>query len=741
MIFNKINNKKLQRILCLLVAIFLTVLQANIAYASLSQTAESNTLKDQWAPDEILINYEMGTSLSELLLSIEEIAPNHIIKDHYDNYILIQIDPSYSMSSIINSLNQVPCILVAEPNYYMNIQSTDDTYSNYQWALKNTGSYTKSNSSGPTTKQSTKGIDMKVLDAWEIYGKDIGTKEVIVAIIDTGVDTKHQDLADHIWVNKNEIPDNGIDDDGNGYIDDVHGWDFYNQDNTLCHYVYSSKLGVNTADPEDSDEHGTHIAGIIGAVANNKAGIAGIASNIRIKIMPLKVQGGPKGSGTISSAIKAIKYATSMGVQICNMSWGFSNYSETLEQAMRESNMLFITAAGNTGTNNNSNPVYPASYELNNMISVTFMDANGNLTPLSNYGSTVDIAAPGEDIYSTLVGNHYGSMSGSSMAVPHVSSIAAMLYAYSDNLYPSNVKEIILNTLTPLDHLSNSVSHPGIPNAYKAVKSIDSLVKDVKSPTISANTSYDKSNLIVTFETGDSGGSGIRTFKWLIGKKNLSDFSKGTIGTQVENNVLELSKAGYYTFYISDYAGNETIQVYQVLDDTTAPSIHMDYKVSKYYKKITVTASIKDSESGIKTVKYMAGKKSISDFMKGDSGTALEKEKGSYTFKTDSEGNYTIYATDYRGNKTVEIINLKINKATDISLSKTKKTLSVGEAYKIKATLEPLDTTDQIIYKSSNTAVAKVTKTGKVIALKTGTATITATTSSGETAKLRILVP
>lgn len=741
MIFFKINNTKQQHLMCLLISVILTVLQPSTAFASYSQSSINNSTDPQWAQGEIILSYEEDTILSELLLSIKEIVPNSMVKDQYDNYLLIQIDTSYNMRSMIDSLNQIPSVLIAEPNYYVTTQSTNDTFSNYQWALKNTGSYTKITSSSTTTKQSTKGMDMKVFDAWDVYSKEQGSKEVIVAIVDTGVDVSHKDLKDNIWVNKNEIPDNGIDDDGNGYIDDVNGWDFYNQDNTLCHYTYNQKLGIYTSDSNDSDEHGTHIAGIIGAIANNKTGIAGVASNINIKLMPLKVQGGPKGSGTISSAIKAIKYATSMGAQICNMSWGFSNYSATLEQAIKESNMLFIAAAGNTGSNNNSNPVYPASYKLDNLISVTFIDANGNLALLSNYGnSTVDIAAPGEDIYSTLVGDNYGSMSGSSMAVPHVVSIAAMLYAYSDYLYPANVKEIILGTLTPLDQLAGYISYPGIPNAYLAVSSLDSLVTDKKSPSLSAKTSYDQSNLTVTFESGDSGGSGLRTLKWLIGKRKLADFSKGTIGTEIENQVLELSKAGYYTFYASDYAGNETTLVYEVLDDTVSPSIHITYKVSKHYKAITTTATILDSESGVKTVKYMAGKKTASDFLKDNSGTILESTNGSYSFKTSKEGYYTIYATDYRGNKTVETIYLEIIKSNNITLGPAKKTLSIGNSYKLKPTLSPLNSTDQITYSSSNASVAKVTKAGKVKALKTGTTTITATTSSGKVAKIRVTV-
>ena len=206
-------------------------------------------------------------------------------------------------------------------------------------------------------------------------------------------------------MNPGEVPDNGIDDDGNGYIDDIYGWDFYNNDNSVCHYVETAN--GYTADPDDNDNHGTHIAGIIGAAANNSIGISGVASNVNIKIMSLKIHGGSASSGSVTNAIKAIHYAEAMGADICNLSWGTTNYSQALELTIQESSMLFISAAGNNGNNNNSTPMFPSGLRLPNLISVAYIDSNGELAEDSNYGvSTVDIAAPGEEIYSTLVGTY-----------------------------------------------------------------------------------------------------------------------------------------------------------------------------------------------------------------------------------------------------------------------------------------------------------------------------------------------
>jgi len=614
----------------------------------------------------------------------------------------------------------------------VSLSFSNDTYVQAQWAIDNPGYfYLTMPGFGQMAKSSVVDVDMDVWEAWNELDK-IETREVVVAIIDTGIDINHPDLADNIWINKGEIPGDGIDNDGNGYIDDVNGWDFYNGDGTVSHYKYDEKLGINVADPKDNDDHGTHIAGIIGAIPNNNIGVAGIASTINIKIMPLKINGGEKGTGKISSAIDAIKYATMMGADICNISWGTSEDIPALKQAIKESDMLFVVAAGNSGEDNDVVPIYPANYELDNLISVTFIDSNGGLTKLSNYGlSMVDLAAPGEDIISTVVGS-YGLMSGSSMAAPHLTAVAAMVYATNDNPYPADVKEILLKNIKTLPSISKQIRNPGIPSAYKAlVNSKDKLVVDNESPKISLKTNYNKGLMTVPVEVTDNGGSDIRVVKWMYGKRTVEEFRRGTEGTLVENGVVSVAKAGTYSFYSSDYAGNETVKVYDVKEDKEAPILNLTYTVADSYKNRTVRVRVIDEQSGIRRVKYMEGVRKPEEFLPAGAGTELDIKDGKGSFKVKKDGVYTVYAIDNRGNQSVKKIDVKTVISTDLKLVQTSKTINVGETYVIRAFLKPSGYTDKVTFISKDNKVATVSNQGKIKGISEGSVNIIVRTSSG----------
>ena len=257
---------------------------------------------------------------------------------------------------------------------------------------------------------------LNALGAWDI---STGSSDIVVAIIDTGVDYTHPDLAQNIWSNPGEIPGNGVDDDANGYIDDIHGI------NAI----------TRSSDPMDDNSHGTHVAGTIGAVGNNALGVAGV--NWQVKIMGLKFLN-RDGAGSLSDAIDAIDYMVAMkhrgvNIRVANNSWGGGGYSSLLEGAIvraRDAGIIFAAAAGNESNDNDASPSYPASYEVDNIVAVAAIDNARNLASFSNYGAlSVGIAAPGVGILSTTPGNRYASYSGTSMATPHVSGALALLFA------------------------------------------------------------------------------------------------------------------------------------------------------------------------------------------------------------------------------------------------------------------------------------------------------------------------
>jgi subtilisin family serine protease len=294
--------------------------------------------------------------------------------------------------------------------------------------------------------------------AWD---RHTGSRNVVVAVIDTGVDYTHPDLSPNYWQNRgetgndadgNDKSSNGIDDDENGLIDDFRGWDFANDDN----------------DPMDDNEHGTHCAGVIGAAGNNESGIAGV--NWGVSIVGLKFLTGT-GSGNLSNAVAAIEYATKLGVDVMSNSWGGGGFSDTMDAAVKaaaDKGIIFVAAAGNWGSDNDAEPEYPASYKYDNVIAVAATDKDDKLADFSNFGATsVHIAAPGVDIYSTVPGEGYAELSGTSMAAPHVSGAVALVMARNSRWSARTVKNAILNTVDPLDEVA--VSAKGRLNLAKAL--------------------------------------------------------------------------------------------------------------------------------------------------------------------------------------------------------------------------------------------------------------------------------
>ncbi len=350
----------------------------------------------------------------------------------------LEITGSDDVTSIINELKKDSNVEYAQPDYILDsfLTPQDNRYGE-QWGLTNTAQTISGQAGIP-------GVDINAADAWDITA---GTNNVTVAIVDTGVDTSHPELAGSVYVNTKEQP-NGIDDDGNGYVDDISGWDFANNDNS-------------TFDSETQDAHGTHVGGIINAKMNN-GGITGVTPNVRI--LPLKFIIGD--TGYTSDAIEAIQYAVDAGADIISCSWGGGEYNQALMDVMASSDALFICAAGNSGRNVDVNPVYPACFSLPNVISVASIDNKGQFAAFSNYGSKVHIAAPGVNILSTLPGNKYGFMSGTSMAAPFVSGVAALIKSNDPSLTVQDMKSRILNNATKVSSLEGKVSSSGRLNAH-----------------------------------------------------------------------------------------------------------------------------------------------------------------------------------------------------------------------------------------------------------------------------------
>lgn len=449
--------------------------------------------------------------------------------------------------------------------------SAPGEWRNPSGGMMNPGMSVRSATSASSTTTAVSGIDINAEDAWDIYD---GGSEVIIALIDTGVDYTHEDLEDSIWINDDEIAGNNIDDDGNGYIDDTYGWNFYSD---------SSKVYTG-----EEDDHGTHCAGTIAASSDNNTGIAGIAGDTEnVQIMVLKALGGSDGSGTTEDVIEAINYAEENGASIVNLSLGTSNFDYALYLTMKSSGMLFVVAAGNDGADNDETATYPAAYDLGKIISVANLQCDGTLHYSSNYGeSSVDIAAPGSYILSTTTEDTYSYMTGTSMAAPMVTAVAAMVYSYYDDISLSDVKQIVLGSSNQLDALDGLVLTGGMLDAGAALSydlsTLDETDTDTDTDTGSAP--------VITYETYTQDGMSYLTvtvtdedddfclLSYEKGEQTAEYFNYGSAGTQVtadsENTVtFRVVNGGTYTFYALDIFGNEAVEVVTVTAQNSSGSV------------------------------------------------------------------------------------------------------------------------------------------------------------------------
>ncbi|MGC9517315.1 MAG: S8 family serine peptidase [Methanomicrobiales archaeon] len=436
---------------------------------------------------------------------------------------LVSIPDDIGLDKAINLYLQSRHVVYAEPDQLnkKGIIPNDPGFP-YQWGLYNYGQSIYG-------IWGTPGADINAINAWNT---NTGSNDVIIAILDTGIHLNHNDLLQNLWINRGEIPNDGIDNDGNGYIDDYYGWDFFNNDN----------------DPSDDNGHGTMVAGVIAAIGNNNLGITGVMWNAQI--MSLKFLD-DDGYGYDSDALNAILYANQMGADIINNSWESDNYSKTLKDALEMSKALIVCAAGNDSKNNDLIPDYPSSYSSLNILSVASTDADDYITYFTNYGiKSVDVAAPGVDVYSTTIGNSYGFFSGTSASTAFVSGLAGLIKSLRPELTNIQIKNTIINNVDVKTSLIGKILTGGRINASKAINNIIvnlSYPKIIKT-TPEKNTSIFTLNKIINIYFNQSIRQG--SSFGLITLKN----SRGQsifINKSIKDNILMIkpSKMNYSTKY------------------------------------------------------------------------------------------------------------------------------------------------------------------------------------------------
>ena len=403
-------------------------------------------------PPEVLVKFKSGVSQAR----IEEITAgfHDRVEDRIENDPGLEaIDDldNADASSVVDQYVRLPEVEYAEPNYEIKLEEVDgplvpvlphDPQFSDQWALANSGQ-----------RGGKEGADISATLAW---AKTTGSDKVVVAVLDTGVDYTHEDLARNMWVRPAGLEP--YHDDELGTIDDVNGFNAID----------------STADPMDENGHGTHCAGIIGAEGENDVGIAGV--NWRVQIMPLKFMNAG-GFGNTKDAIEAINYVidrkkAGVNVRIISASWGSTQKSRALGEVIRkayENDILFVAAAGNSSTNNDRSPHYPSSFE--NVVSVAALDRHDQLASFSNYGAkSVAIAAPGAEILSTWLDNQYEEKSGTSMATPVVAGVAALILAEHPRMSVEELRKKLLDSTDPIVALQGKIATGGRVNAAKAVQ-------------------------------------------------------------------------------------------------------------------------------------------------------------------------------------------------------------------------------------------------------------------------------
>jgi subtilisin family serine protease len=403
-------------------------------------SVSAQTVSTQFREGELLVKFRGGVAQAQVQSTFSSVGIAQIKYFPAIDVYLCNITNQQSVNAAVQASQADPNIEYAEPNYI---------YTKFEPAPRATPNDPRFDEL--YAMQNSNDADIDAVEAWDTQQ---GSKDILVGVIDTGVDYNHEDLSANMWRNPGESGDgkenNGVDDDGNGYVDDVFGWNFQGDNN----------------DPLDDNGHGTHVSGTIGAVGNNGTGVVGV--NWQVSIMALKFLDA-NGSGELADAIPAIIYAADMGAHLTSNSWGGGGFSQAMQDAIeyaRDRSSIFVAAAGNNGLNNDDFANYPSNYDVANVIAVAANDRNDNLASFSNTGKkTVDLSAPGVDILSCQPGNSYQTLSGTSMATPHVSGVLGLTLAQYPGISYRDAMIRVLGSVDIKSQFNNTTATGGRLNA------------------------------------------------------------------------------------------------------------------------------------------------------------------------------------------------------------------------------------------------------------------------------------
>jgi thermitase len=461
----RFQDKKIKsRIFAHSVVALAALATAQISYAMVENaksatrpTGTNDFYSTGFIPGEFLVEFESTSQLrarGQHVNSLRNVQGTRVLKTSAP-ILSVRTNVLERAEYSIEALRNIPGVKHVEQNGVFKIDATpnDPDYGKL-WGLNN------------IDPKMAVGFDMDMEMAWDITK---GTKEIVVAVIDTGIYYKHEDLKNNMLANDLELNGvKGVDDDKNGYVDDIYGYNFVN----------------NSGDPLDDHGHGTHCAGTIGAEGDNGIGVVGVTYNVSfvgIKFLSAS------GSGTTEGAIQSVDYATARNVDIMSNSWGGGPFSQLLMDSIvkaKDKGILFVAAAGNSSQNADEFPHYPASYKVDNIFSVAAVDANTQLAWFSNTGKdSVHVAAPGVDVWSTYIPHipkeakdkvqvQYAKLSGTSMATPHVSGLAALLLANDPSMTYTELKNRMMQTATPTASVRAKTISGGTVNAYNALMNI-----------------------------------------------------------------------------------------------------------------------------------------------------------------------------------------------------------------------------------------------------------------------------